>query len=142
MAGSSFVVAMEPLLNMLRNICGHGQVLAFADDIALVVDMSVLSRVAQAFEVFGRATAMRFRADKCVLIPLCLDDTDAATRDKWYSRMLAEYAPEWQTMQVAGSATYLGTIIGPDAGAEDRQIWPTLAICWSSLAGGTQKYSR
>lgn len=52
------------------------------DDLATVVtDMSVLTRVARAFDVFGRASAMHLPADRRVLVPLSLNDDEAGARD-------------------------------------------------------------
>lgn len=120
LSGIVFACATVALIKMLVAEVGANNVCLLADDTAVVVDrVQQLVGVRAAFEAYAAATALRLKEEKCVLIPLIRDSTDAATIEA-YHQLIAAEVPKWRGFRVALSATYLGVPVGPNVTPLER----------------------
>ena len=101
-SGSLFVLAIDPLLRMLRAKLAGSRTKAFADDLAtLLVHLNHIGEARRCFSRFQLLSGLALKPKKCKLLAL-----------GGVEEYLAEAAPEWEVFQVTDMAEYLGFQVG------------------------------
>ena len=110
----SFAVAADLLLRRLRRDLPSITLRAYADDTALV-DPHLLKHLApldRTFSEYTRVTGLELNVGKTVLVPLgAFSHSDIRAR-------LREEAPPWGALEIADSAKYVGSYVGPGRGVK------------------------
>ena len=104
-----FVLVTEPFNRELGRLSAHCGYRAFADDLALVAGggPNIWRAAKRLFDEFARASGLHLNLAKSVVLPLWDWRLDAA-KAVWQREV-----PEWASMRVAHSGTYLGFQVGP-----------------------------
>jgi len=128
-SGNLFVVVLNPFIILLKRATSiGGQVRAFADDIAAVIEgLRQLYRISQIFKLAEKTANLKLKAAKCVLIPLGLPcDERVKALVKQY---VEQHVPEWTGVEIGTQGKYLGFRVGPAAGAK---VWSAAQGKWIS----------
>lgn len=101
---------------MIAQAIGEDRTFAYADDMAVVLrSVQELRRIADILRVYGDATSLLVKPEKCVVVPLKMDTEGFPATQERYRRLIADITPEWSSFRVEAEALYLGVLIGPGA---------------------------
>lgn len=112
LSGTLFAIALDPAIRYLlaQATFASCRIFAFADDLAVVLMCIALQigALGEMFVLWARASGLRLKARKCVLIPLW---------EGSYHRLRAvvDSVAAFVGMAIETSARYLGVIVGPSA---------------------------
>ena len=106
-----FALVIDILLRRIQRHIPQATIRASADDIAIVVpDLFKALPILQGISTdMARVGGTELNLPKCVIIPLCLGDTDTV------QQKIIEELPIWASIVVQTKGIYLGFAIGPGA---------------------------
>ena len=121
LSGSIFVISLGPFLRYAEQLLSgstHNTLRACADDLgAVLAHFTTLRQLYQLFCLLAAFTNLHLNLTKCHIAPLVPLTQQQVNRLKVW---LLEVLPQWSAMDIATSAEYLGTWIGP---AADDHWW-------------------
>jgi len=118
-SGFLFDMGIDPFLQMMdEQVAGHGRgiVRACADDIgAALRDYRELRYLYEPFQIAESCAGLTLQPKKCKIIVTSQLPSEKVVHviRSWLLRTL----PNWRNFHICGSASYVGLVIGPTAGA-------------------------
>lgn len=114
-------MATHSLIRLLGTVVPEEDIFMYADDLAVVVrDISLARDLCTIFGVIEKISSLRLNVTKCKIVPLRAHIGSWISVVAEYTGALAAAAPQWQSMQVVTSATYLGFVVGPTASLSNQ----------------------
>ena len=131
-----FAIVLDPFLRLLKRRVPDGTQAAYADDLAMIVLklLESMQVIAPAFTAFAAVSGLMLNLSKTVVIPLG-DVAPAEVRAQF-----AAAHPGWGAVSFQHWASYLGFVLGPDAGTRSWKAalakYEERAALWKHVALG------
>ena len=122
-----FAVVLDPFLRLLKRRVPDGTQAAYADDLSMIVLklLEAMQVIAPAFTSFAAVSGLTLNLAKTVVVPLG-DVAPAQVRAHF-----AQAFPGWGAVSYQHWASYLGFVLGPDAGT---RCWKAALVKYEERA--------
>lgn len=116
LSGSVYAATSTALMHLLTTEIQAECIFMFADDLALLLDdVERLPAIAKILNIYARATNLKVKVGKTVIVPLRVHEHDFDRVIQEHKNVIRDHLPEWSTVKVAMQARHVRHQVGPSA---------------------------